>query len=359
MIVEFVTSYFKPYTGGIENVVEHLAEGLGKKGHTVVVHTSTTVPNSTEKLKPSEEYKYFLVKRYSIFPYSLFFPKMVAKESIISLHNYSALMNDYVAVRYQNHKMTLTPYGTITYDVSQRQHQVLAPLYDSVFGRRTLDRVDKIVAMTNFEKKLIARKYPHYLKKIAVVASGIDIPKKKLSSKKSFSYPYFLSVGRITHTKRFEDVLSILKYFPEYHYILAGRDIGYAETLQAAAKREGVKDRFHYLGQVDDVKKAELLSHCSAFVMPSSAEAFSIASLEAFYYTTNVVGAKSGGIVDLYSEFGGELFQTGDEIELRDAIQKCLSNRGDHRQLEQNRDKIVTKYSWSTVVGEYEKVISF
>jgi len=359
MKIEIITSYFEPYKGGIENVVLHYAEGLGRLGHKVCVHTGDSTPGGTYKNLPRyEKHKYYVVKRYKIFPYSLFFPKLIYEDSIVSLHNYSCLMNDYVSLMYPGRKKVLSPYGNISYDLNQRQHQNLAPIYDKLIGRRTLDAVDKIVAMTSHEKKGIIKKYPNLKSKVSIVPAGIDFIKiNPPTVKRRFSFKYFISVGRITHTKRFEDVLSIMKDFPDYHYVLAGRDIGHAQVLLKLATDLGIEKRFHYVGEVSEKEKVSLLHNGDIFIMPDSANAFGIANLEAFYYLGRVIATRSGGIVELSKELGGELYKVGNLNGLKNALKIEFDKKLDKNLLAKKRKIIEDKYSWDSVVKEYEKIL--
>ena len=358
MTIEILTSYFKPYVGGIETVVLKLAEGLGKRGYEVVVHTAKSTPGIYKNLPSQEENKYYLIKRYNIYPYSLFFPKLVYNDSILSMHNYSCLMNDYASVRYRSRKKILSPYGNLSYQLGQRQHQYLAPIYDRFIGAQTLKSVNNIIAMTQHEKNEIIKKYPQFKSKISVVPGGIDFyNKNKISSKKLFPFKYFISVGRVVHTKRFEEILIIMKYFTNFHFVLAGRDIGHANFLLNLAKNLGVSDRFHYLGEVSEDKKIALISQAEMFIMPDSASAFGIANLEAFYYLGRVVSASSGGTIDLSNELGGETYLAGDEQGLKKAIERQLVRKFTKKSLSENKQIIEEKYSWDSVVRKYEEVI--
>lgn len=356
MIIEILTSYFEPYKGGIETVVLNLAEGLGKKGHKVIIHTANSTPIHNN-LKGYEEHEYYIVKRYPVYPYSLMFPKFLHRDSILSLHNYSCLMNDYVALRYPKRKKTLTPYGNISYERNQRAHKYLSLVYDSLLGQKTLESVDRIIAMTEFEKQGIINEYSKFKNKISVVPAGINFTYKNSNLKKPFSFPYFISIGRVTQAKRFDNVLKIMKHFPEYHYVLAGRNVEYAEELIALAKELDLNKRFHYIGEVTEKKKAELLTYGSVFITPDSANAFGIANLEAFYYLGKVVATRSGGIAELTAELGGEIFDVDDLYGLREAIENQLNEKLSFETQKRRRKLIEEKYSWDSVVDMYEKIL--
>lgn len=356
MKIEFLTSYYIPYIGGIENVVEHLAEGLSKRGHKVVVHTSNVSPAGHVNLKPRQKTKNYLIKRYRMYPYSLFFPKFEYSDSIISMHNYSALMNDYVAYISKGRRKIFTPYGTLTYSSEQRQHKYLAVLYDFLIGHRTIYNVDKIVGMTNYEKVRIINQFPELKNKVTVIPAGIDHI-KSFSKKKIFPFKYFLSVGRISHTKKFDDVVKVMPFFPDFHYVLCGKDNGQIENIEKIARDFGVQERFHYLGEISNREKANLISNCSLFIMPSVAEAFSIASLEAFFYAKEVIAARSGGVEDLFKEMGGVTYKRADLSDLKKAINIAIKRKPQINIRRIRRNVIQKKYSWDIIVREYEKLL--
>lgn len=358
MKIEFITSYFYPYTGGIESVVLHLAQGLSQKGHTIIVHTGNRYPGSVKKLLKQELHNNILIKRYPLYPFSLFFPKLEFTDSVISLHNYSALMNDYVSRRYPKQKKIMTPYGNITYSRSQRKYPFFSVFYDFLFGKKTLFEMDKIVAMTNFEQNNISKKYPKLRNKTITIPAGVELVKVKTFSKITLPKKYFFSIGRITKSKKFEDVLSILEKFPSYHYLLAGGDNGYLSHLQKVAREKGVAKRFDYLGKVTEQEKAFLMQHATVFIMPSTAEAFSIASVEAFCYSKRIVAANSGGIIDVYSELGGELYETGNSVDLSLSLIKILKHSTSPTLLARRKRIIQKKYNWNIVVKQYEKAFS-
>lgn len=356
MKVELITSYFYPFTGGIESVVMHLAQGLSKRGHTVVVHTGNTFPGSTKILPSRETYEKFVIKRYPLYSFSLFFPKLEFSDSVVSLHNYSALMNDYVIRRFPTYKKIMTPYGTITYNRSQRKYPFLSIVYDALLGKSSLFNLDTIVAMTEFERKSIAEKYPQLKEKIVVIPGGIDIVKPKKTGKEIvLPEKFFFSIGRIAPSKRFEDVLSVLQRFSSYHYVLAGGDSGYLSELQRIAQEKKVADRFHYIGKVTESEKAYLMGEADVFIMPSAAEAFSIASVEAFCYSSRVLGANSGGIVDVFSELEGELYTAGSVDSLSNSLKKMVKMKVSQKIRLKRKKVIQSKYSWDVVVRQYEQ----
>ena len=95
-----------------------------------------------------------------------------------------------------------------------------------------------------------------------------------------------LSLSRIDPKKNLEGLIRALALVaarnPAVSLSIAGRgDRRYVATLQALARALDIADRVHWLGHVEGERKAEALATASAFVLPSYAENFGLAVVEA------------------------------------------------------------------------------
>lgn len=103
-----------------------------------------------------------------------------------------------------------------------------------------------------------------------------------------------LAVGGMERNKGFDLLIEAAACSDSVHVVLAGggRDHQRA-TLEARAMAYGVDERVHLLGQRDDVHA--LMAACDLFVLPSRAEGFSVALLEAMAAGKPIVAADVGG----------------------------------------------------------------
>ena len=143
--------------------------------------------------------------------------------------------------------------------------------YDLLKGRSILRRYDKIIAITEWE-----RKHLHKLgvsnEKIVTIPNGIpeEFFKQKLNFKKNNT---ILFLGRLAPVKRIDTLIIAMKEI-DAKLKLAGPSEGdYAQQMKWLAKRAGVDDKVEFLGPVFDLKeKIKLYNECSIFVLPSETE---------------------------------------------------------------------------------------
>lgn len=123
--------------------------------------------------------------------------------------------------------------------------------------------------------------------------------------------PLLLYVGRLDKEKNVEVLLrglALLQPAP-LTLVLAGR--GAQETeIKHLAGALGIRDRVHFLGQVEHADLPALYNAADMFVMPGRFESFSIATLEAMSCGLPVLAAQAGALPEWVSPgVNGYLFQ--------------------------------------------------
>ena len=81
------------------------------------------------------------------------------------------------------------------------------------------------------------------------------------------------------------------------HLLMVGDGPELGEALAARARRSGVADRVHFLGEQDQV--VPLLSIADVFLLPSAQESFGLAALEAMACEVPVVASRVGGLPEV------------------------------------------------------------
>lgn len=121
--------------------------------------------------------------------------------------------------------------------------------------------------------------------------------------------------GTLYEGKGYRDLIrafaAIADEFPEWKVVFAGN--GEVETGRAMAEECGIQDRTEFLGWVSGDAKDICFRRASILCLPSYAEGFPMAVLDAWAYGIPVVTTPVGGIPDIARD--GEnilLFQPGD-----------------------------------------------
>jgi glycosyltransferase involved in cell wall biosynthesis len=166
---------------------------------------------------------------------------------------------------------------------------------------------------------------------------------------------YIFAMGRFVPEKNFHQLIaafSSLQEKEDYQLVLAGDtdfEDDYSRELKELAREKGVV----LTGFIKGEKLHELLSHASAFVLPSSHEGLPISLLEAMSYDLPVIVSNIPANVEIELT-PDSYFPVGDETELAKKLQKVIAEKpSKHKYLLDN-------YRWKTIAKQtitvYEKL---
>lgn len=159
----------------------------------------------------------------------------------------------------------------------------------------------------------------------------------------------YLFLGLLSFSKGYCDLLEIIpeivKEHPQVKFFFAGYNLPQERNVffnQLTGEKLAIKsgkesyeqyihekydDNYVYLGPVDQDKKIELLKKCSALILPSYSEGFSMAVLEALSMGKPVICTKVGALGEIVHDGeNGFLIEPGDKESLKKAILYVQSN---------------------------------
>lgn len=164
-----------------------------------------------------------------------------------------------------------------------------------------------------------------------VIPNGVDLDRfskgDKLKARQAFLLPEDVviigSVGRLETVKGHDLLIEALSHLPaSFHVAIAGTGSN-AEALIDRAHDLGVGDRVHLLGRVDAPE--QLYPAFDVFCLPSRAEGFPRALIEAQAADLSVVAFNVGGVREATCSRTGILVDQGDIKALAWALQTRLS----------------------------------
>jgi len=244
---------------------------------------------------------------------------------------------------------------------------------------RSMQRAEKIIAVSEFTKSQIKQFFPEVEDNIHVVAEGVWVP-EGVSQKDFGEYcapdhhiadDVVLSISTLEPRKNLEVAIHAFDRFLTMHpdrakttrYVIAGKQGWKAEGIQNAIQdvntkwrdvaRDGVALPFGY---VSEEEKWHLLHQASVLLFPSWEEGFGLPILEAQAVGTPVIAGARGAL----PEVGGDaaLYVEPDDIEgMALAIAQCILLPEAVRSLSEEGKRHAAKFTWSRAAKETLKVI--
>ena len=143
--------------------------------------------------------------------------------------------------------------------------------------------------------------------------------------------PVLLYVGRVDREKGLDYLVEAASLLPElsFQVAIAGKGM-YRDMLIEMVHELGIEDRVAFPGYIDSDDLPLLLNSVDAFVMPSSAELQSIATLEAMSCGKPILAANARALPELVQHgANGYLFNPQDAENLAAVIRLFLSQQAD------------------------------
>lgn len=168
---------------------------------------------------------------------------------------------------------------------------------------RGLTEADTVIAVSEFTKRKIVEHYRIDPLKIAVVHNAVT---RTFSSGHVADFAgerkYVLFLGRITLQKGPEYFLraaaKVLSVEPETNFLMAGEGDMLPEALRLSIEL-GIVNRVFFCGFLRGRDIDRAFREARAFVMPSVAEPFGIAALEAIAHGVPVIVSKNAGVSEV------------------------------------------------------------
>lgn len=208
------------------------------------------------------------------------------------------------------------------------------------------------------------RKAADYLEKatgsegVHAISCGLNVSNyRPVMGKRKNSYALFL--GRVEQEKHIEELLyATTRFTPsELRVVIAGAGDD-KERLERLARDLKISDRVEFRGLVDDAELVTLLSEAAVFVMPSTAELQSIATMEAMASALPVVAANAMALPHLVHDGeNGFLYEPRDIDGLARAIRTVLDSSDEqYRAFQKESLEIVADHDIATTLDRFEDI---
>jgi len=167
--------------------------------------------------------------------------------------------------------------------------------------KQGMHHADKVIAVSNYTKNMVVKKYGIPSSKVHVVHNGVEMGNMESPMFKTKD-KIVLFLGRLTLQKGpeyfIESAKKVLDMMPDVKFVVAGSGEMYGKMIDKAADL-GIAKNVLFTGHLkgDDVDKAYQMA--DLYVMPSVSEPFGITPLEALRNNTPVLISKTSGVSEV------------------------------------------------------------
>jgi glycosyltransferase involved in cell wall biosynthesis len=248
--------------------------------------------------------------------------------------------------------------GGDVYDPSKRLSPHRAPLLHATVKKLLADS-DRVIAMSS---DIVARAVTHYgvTRQIDMIPHGIRPPLFAPKTRADLGYHrdaiLLTTVGRLIPRKAVHELLAIVREVanPKVHLVIIG-DGPERPKLEALAKGWQVAERVHFLGNVSDEAKFQVLNIADIYLSSTQHEGFGLVFLEAMAVGLPIVSYDNGGQVDfLVDDKTGFLVKLGDHQTLVQRTQTLIDNGALRQRIGQFNRRHVEDYYIATCGRKYQ-----
>lgn len=385
MKISFISNLYPPFVlGGAEISVRRVAEGLAKKGHEVLV--ITTSPNRkrySEKINGVKIYRlgmtnihptytwgtqpmiikpiYHIINLWS--PYSYVVIKNILKKEmpdVVHINNYSGLsLSVFSAVKSLNLPLIFTVHD----------YSLIFWMSNLLNSRGKGKIVSRMCRLYNEIVKYIVNNKPNII--ITVSKSAVYKLRENglFENTEVVVLPNAIELGNLSSIKKYYDTIDILyagalsRYKGVHILINAFKElksknirlhiVGKGKEEEEFKKIAGSDQRITFYGFKTGEELMNFYKRANVVVAPSLyLETFGLVIIESFKYGTPVVGSKIGAYPELIKNgYNGFLFEAGNVDELKDKIEYLIENPSELKRLENGAFESAKKYD----IGEHIK----
>jgi phosphatidylinositol alpha-mannosyltransferase len=352
-----VSSTYLPVLGGMEKVVQTLANMQAKSGLEVSVMTSNQKAKNYKStdIFPVGRLKSYVILKTTIIPSLL--PKLlqVRSSSIVHLHITQAYMPEIVWLTSKIKGFAYIAHIHIDIPPSSIAGMLLIP-YKRFILRRVLLSAAYVVVFSNEQKETAIKKFGLSSKKVVVIPNGVDekffYNEKRLPHKKT----RLLFVGRLSLQKNLFFFLNALNGISDNFQTTLVGDGELEDELKQFAKDLKLKN-IYFVGRANGQKLINYYKRSDVFILTSEREGMPLVLLEAMAMALPIVATNVVGIRDVViNRENGYLVRQGDLEELQEALKKIDKDRQSYIKFSKTSRKLSNSYSWPSIDKSINKL---
>jgi glycosyltransferase involved in cell wall biosynthesis len=346
------------YDGGLANYIHKVAHALSSRGHRVTVF----VLSNQDRAWDDEGVKVIEVK--TVKPFLIDFPTKIGLifDSVVPAIDQIRSSGRIARSVWKQHReepfdiLQASSYQAIGFALRRNQRVPLVtrissytPALRAAYGKqrslaeticdwleiRQIINSDATFSPSQFNISLFERfeAFKPYL-----IRTPVDIikikPDPSIYEKELSGIRYLLFFGSLSKVKGVDlladAIPSIIKSFPETHFVFIGRDDGMSDGLKlmdyVRNQNSSCENHIHYFPALPKAQLYSIVEHAVAVLMPSRVDNYPNACLEAQMLGIPVIGSRNSSLDEMIEDGKtGFLIENGNSNDLCDAVRKLMS----------------------------------
>jgi glycosyltransferase involved in cell wall biosynthesis len=320
------------HSGGVERVVGEIAKQLSVGKYATVEVYSGDLTASESRIWNGIRVKTYKTKEWRRYA-SLALFDAIKKESknfdVVHAHGSGTLIPLIAELAKGETRFVVSPHYHP--QASRLSLSAIKRLYDSLFNAYVLRKANRVICVSDIERKYVRRRFKLPASSLVTIPNGIDIGPITKAKPFDVDYKVILSVGRLEKYKQNQLTVEAVKHLPaHYRFYMIGRG-SYQRKLEMIIRKHQLEKRVKILGSCSDDDVYRWLRTCSVMVNLSEIEAFGITVLEALAAGKAVVVNNKLGLAELARKFENAVFPIDsneiDAVKLATIIEEVASRR--------------------------------
>jgi len=242
------------------------------------------------------------------------------------------------------------------------------------FARKALRRARRVIAVSHFSKRELARTFGVPQNKIEVIYNALDArftrepfpaDADRILERHAVTDPFVLYAGNIRPQKklaRLIEAFAVVKaellddrLFGRLKLLVIGDDLGKHADLRRAVLRARIREDVRFLGFVPHHVLRVFYARASAFLFPSLYEGFGLPPLEAMAHGTPVLTSNVSSLPEVFGQ-AALLVNPENVFEIARGIRQILTEGVLRETLIRRGYELVARFSWERAAQQILQV---
>ncbi len=225
---------------------------------------------------------------------------------------------------------------------------------------RLLRRADRVVGQSRNTLANVHQYYDSSIRGLRIPL-GIRRPSASPASREDYGFSeadvLLVTVGRLVARKASDQLIAMISKLNRNAHLLVIGTGPKEEALRRQASEQGVADRVHFQGFVEESKKLGIMQMCDMFVSTSQHEGFGLVFLEAMALGLPVLCYDHGGQTDfLESDVTGYMVPVNNTADFVKYCQRLIDDAPLRKRMGEENLKVVEALFIDRCAEQYERV---